>query len=59
MVGQITNVLADEDINISAIINKNRGDLAYNLIDVDSEVSQAVIEKLEAISGVLSVRYLH
>jgi D-3-phosphoglycerate dehydrogenase len=58
MMGQITNILAEEDINISAIINKNRGDLAYNIIDVDSKVNTVLLEKIEAIEGVLAVRNL-
>ena len=58
MVVQITNVLAEQEINISAIINKNRGDLAYNIIDVDSDVDASLIEKIEAIEGILSVRYI-
>lgn len=56
MVGQITTVLAAEKINISSMVNQNRANVAYNLIDVEGEVPHTVIEKLQAIEGIISVR---
>jgi D-3-phosphoglycerate dehydrogenase / 2-oxoglutarate reductase len=56
MVGQITTVLANEKMNIAAMVNQNRADVAYNLIDVEGEVPSTVIEKLKAIQGVINVR---
>jgi D-3-phosphoglycerate dehydrogenase len=38
------------------MLNKSRGEMAYTLVDVDSPVSQQVIDALAAIEGVLSVR---
>ena len=43
-------------MNIAGMTNKSRGDYAYVLIDVDSPVTDDVIEKLENIEGVLKVR---
>ena len=40
------------------MLNKSKGDMAYTLVDVDSEVQPAVIERLSKIKGVLDVRYL-
>ncbi|MBP7479008.1 MAG: phosphoglycerate dehydrogenase [Spirochaetaceae bacterium] len=56
MVGQITTVLANEKMNIAAMVNQNRADVAYNLIDVEGEVPSTVVEKLKAIQGVINVR---
>ena len=39
-------------------ISKTRGDLAFTIIDAKSAVSQATIDKLKGIAGVLQVRYL-
>lgn len=58
MVGQITTILAAEKINISGMVNKNRADLAYNLIDVESCLSQALVDKLRNIEGVIEVRLI-
>ncbi len=58
MIGQYTSVLGDADINVSDMTNKGKGDYAYSLIDVDSPITEDVIEKLKAIDGVLKVRII-
>ncbi len=58
MVGQISAALAAAGLNIHNMVNKSKGDMAYTLVDVDSEVSSAVMQQLAAISGVLAVRNL-
>jgi D-3-phosphoglycerate dehydrogenase len=58
MVGQISAVLAAAGLNIHNMVNKSKGDMAYTLVDVDSAVSDKVIQQLSAIAGVLAVRYL-
>lgn len=56
MVGQITTVLAQAKKNISAMINHNRADLAYNLIDIEGIVEEKTLERLCAIEGIINVR---
>jgi D-3-phosphoglycerate dehydrogenase len=58
MVGQISSVLATAGINIHNMLNKSKGDMAYTLVDVDSAVTDAVMQHLSAIAGVLAVRNL-
>lgn len=58
MVGGITHELAAAGLNIATMTNKSRGDLAYTIVDVDSEVSVPVITSIGAIDGVLMVRSL-
>ena len=58
MLGQISTTMAAFGLNIHNMVNKSRGEMAYTLVDVDSAVSDAVLESLRAIDGVLSVRYL-
>lgn len=58
MVGQISSVLAAAGLNIHNMVNKSKGDMAYTLVDVDSAVTAAVMQKMTSISGVLAVRYL-
>lgn len=58
MVGQITAALAGAGLNIHNMVNKSKKDLAYTLVDVDSPVPDAVIERIAHIDGVLAVRYL-
>ena len=58
MLGQISTAMASAGLNIHNMVNKSRGDMAYTLVDVDSAVATEVLDRLHAIAGVLSVRYL-
>jgi D-3-phosphoglycerate dehydrogenase / 2-oxoglutarate reductase len=58
MVGGISHEMAAAGLNIATMTNKSRGDLAYTLVDIDSEVPDSVIKAISAIEGVLMVRYL-
>lgn len=58
MLGQISTALADAGLNIHNMVNKSRGDMAFTLVDVETEISVKIIEQLAAIDGVLRVRYL-
>lgn len=58
MVGQISSLLATAGLNIHNMLNKSKGDMAYTLVDVDSAATDAVMQQLAAIAGVLAVRYL-
>ncbi|MDT8421552.1 MAG: phosphoglycerate dehydrogenase [Desulfuromonadales bacterium] len=56
MLGQILSVLADRDQNVADMINKSRGEIAYNLIDVERQPAADLKEVLESIDGVINVR---
>jgi len=58
MLGQISTAMADAGLNIHNMVNMSKGGMAYTLVDVDSAVTDAVLDKIRAIDGVLVVRYL-
>lgn len=58
MVGQISTILANEKINIADMINRHKGDLAYNIIDIDGEIPNGIIEKLKSVEGIIMVRQI-
>ena len=58
MIGQITTILGSDDVNVSDLMNKGKGEYAYSLLDVDSPVSDATADKIKAIDGVLRVRII-
>ncbi|MDG2394832.1 phosphoglycerate dehydrogenase [Candidatus Thioglobus sp.] len=58
MVGQISTAVADAGANIVDMLNKSRDEVAYTLIDLESEISDTVIDNLKQIEGVLTVRGL-
>jgi D-3-phosphoglycerate dehydrogenase len=59
IISQITTILAKAGINIDNMLNKNKGDIAYNIIDTNSaSLSDEIVGKIEAIDGVFKVRTL-
>jgi len=56
MVGQISTLLAEAGLNISDLLNKSRGELAYTLIDVEGTVPADLLAQIKAVPGVLSAR---
>lgn len=55
---RFTAVVAQENINISDLVNRSRGEYAYTMLDLDSPASTAVAESLRQIEGVLRVRVI-
>jgi D-3-phosphoglycerate dehydrogenase len=57
-IGQLTAALSKENINISDMLNRSRGEYAYTMFDLDHPVSQAVVADIKNIPGVLRVRVI-
>ena len=58
MIGKITTSLGDLGLNIADMTNVSRGEVAYNLIDVENKVDNEPLEKLASINGVVNVRLI-
>lgn len=56
MVGQISTILADANLNINDMINQSRGDVAYTIVDVDSEISESVVDTIKKLEGIMIAR---
>ncbi|MCI5699927.1 MAG: phosphoglycerate dehydrogenase [Lachnospiraceae bacterium] len=56
MISQFTKILGDTGVNISDLSNKSKGDYAYTLIDVETPLTEEMVESLKDIEGVLKVR---
>lgn len=56
MLGQILAVLTSRRINITDMLNKSRGDIAYNLIDIETALTDEQLAEIRAIDGVVKVR---
>jgi len=55
---QFTTVLAKENINISDLLNRSKGEYAYTMLDLDSAPTAEAVEALKQIQGVLRVRVI-
>ena len=58
ILGSLLSTLADENINVIDMLNKSRGDVAYNLIDIDTHPEDSVIAKMRELEGVINVRLI-
>ena len=56
MLGQILSVLANRNINVIDMINRSRGDVAYNLIDVAAPIPAELVAEINRIDSVTNVR---
>ena len=56
MVGQISTIMADANLNINDMINQSRGDLAYTIVDVDSQIPQSVVDTIKSLEGIMIAR---
>ena len=53
---KFTTAVAEENINISDLLNRSRGEYAYTMLDLDQPASDALVEHLSQLDGVLRVR---
>ncbi len=58
MITRFTGVFSEAGINISDMVNSSKGEYAYTMIDVDSDITPEFVEKLSAIDGVIRVRVI-
>lgn len=56
MITKFTACFGDNNINISDMMNKSRGEVAYTMLDIETPASKEIIEKLQSIDGVFRVR---
>lgn len=56
MLAKFTGACSAENINISDMINKSRGDYSYTMMDIDSPATEAVVRVISEIPEVLKVR---
>lgn len=59
VLGHVLSVLADNNVNVVDMVNKSRGQVAYNIIDVEQQPSDTVIAAIKEVEHVISVRALN
>ena len=57
VLAQISGAFSEHNINIENLLNRSKGDNAYTLVET-TEVTDAIIEKLNAIDGMIKIRVI-
>lgn len=58
MIATITDTISKDGVNIASFEDKNRGEIAYSIIDCDNDVSDRIANDINAIDGVIRVRVI-
>ncbi|WP_299070289.1 3-phosphoglycerate dehydrogenase family protein [Accumulibacter sp.] len=58
VLGHVLSVLADNKVNVVDMMNKSRGELAFNIVDVEREPGDAVIDAIKTSAHVIRVRVI-
>ena len=58
MITRFSGVFSEAGINISDMVNSSKGEFAYTMMDVDSEITPDFVEKINVIEGVIRVRVI-
>lgn len=56
MITKFTACFGDNGINITDMMNKSKGEVAYTMLDIETVASADIIRKLQSIEGVFRVR---
>lgn len=58
MIAFVSNIFADNEVNIASYLNQSNGKVGYNIIDVESAIPGLVIEYIEKNSDVIRTRVI-
>ena len=58
VLGEVLSVFTRHQLNVVDMVNKSRGDIAYNILDIESEISEQVLSEINALAHVIFVRVL-
>ena len=56
ILGSVLSIMAEHDINVVDMLNKSRDDVAYNIMDIETEPTDELIAEILGIEGVVKVR---
>ena len=54
----ILTLIGEGGFNVVDLLNKSRGDIAYNIIDLDNLPSDALLDQIRALEGVVNLRVI-
>ena len=58
VLGNVLSIFTDNNVNVVDMMNKSRGDVAYNILDVEAMPNDTIIDQLRQVQHVINVRVL-
>ncbi len=58
LIASMTTVVANDGLNIDNMVNASKKDFAYTMMDVAGDVTDAIVNDIKAIDGVIRVRVI-
>ena len=58
LISAITKAVGDDGLNIENMVNASRKDFAYTMMDINGDVTEAVVNDIKAIEGIIRVRVI-
>jgi D-3-phosphoglycerate dehydrogenase len=58
MLASVTSLLSKDGVNVENMTNKSKGEYAYTVVDVNTEIGEETADRIRAISGILRVRVI-
>jgi len=58
VLGNVLSVFTNNDINVLDMLNKSRGDIAYNIVDVEQMPTDEILAAIAEVEHVIGVRVL-
>lgn len=59
MLGKFTDIVSKCSLNIENLVNKSKNEVAYTILDFNTEVPETVVSELQKVDGVIRVRLIH
>ena len=56
VISSVTTAISENNINIEHLTNGSKGEMAYMIIDTAAELTDAIVEKVKSIKGIIRVR---
>ena len=58
VLGHVLSIFADHEVNVIDMMNKSRGDVAYNILDLEKRPTDSAIDAIKAVEHVISLRVI-
>lgn len=58
VLGKVLGIFADNEVNVIDMVNKSRGELAYNILDLAQMPQDSVIDAIAAVDHVIAMRVI-